>query len=702
MRQATGVGRALTGAVLVLMASAAGAARARATVWVVSLLAGVLLALSTPAASAQTYDDLRQAVDDLTEVLVLGAKANGVEIKSSNESVYVSPCDFHERGSAPSLRLSKHLADLFSEALRRLGVTVVATRAEGEEMFLRAEWTREVEKEKLVLQPRVMQLVYMEGVDRKDPKLVASKSGRVHLKSIDGSHFEPDPTSPCDPPEPIGPGGETSDDVPGGAALGDVAEAFEKAKEANTVAAFELVAKHFPETFYGELAQKRADALRSGEVEFEDWTKCKENDVLRYCEDYLEKYRNGAYVQLVQRRIDDIREVEFEYWTKCKENVNLRYCEDYLEKYGNGAYVQLVQRRIDDIVDAADPSNLIAAVVAGDVARVKTLLGAGADSNAKNAEDQNARPLHLAAVLGNAGAVDALLAAGADPDATADNGWTPLHSAAWKGKTNTIKALLAGDADPNAKDDEGMTVLGRALREGHTEAADALRAGGAADEGPDSCEHAHDGECDEPGLCRTGTDTTDCEGPDSCEHAHDGECDEPGLCRTGTDTTDCEGPDSCEHAHDGECDEPGLCRTGTDTTDCEGPDSCEHARDGECDEPGLCRTGTDTTDCEGPDSCEHARDGECDEPGLCRTGTDTTDCNAPRLYGPDSCEHAHDGECDEPGLCRTGTDTTDCNPPQLYCCNALGIKSCLIVTPGGSPGAYCFCYGLPGSGYMCY
>ena len=28
--------------------------------------------------------------------------------------------------------------------------------------------------------------------------------------------------------------------------------------------------------------------------------------------------------------------------------------------------------------------------------------------------------------------------------------------------------------------------------------------------GPDSCEYAADGECDEPGLCPTGTDTTDC------------------------------------------------------------------------------------------------------------------------------------------------------------------------------------------------
>ena len=62
------------------------------------------------------------------------------------------------------------------------------------------------------------------------------------------------------------------------------------------------------------------------------------------------------------------------------------------------------------------------------------------------------------------------------------------------------------------------------------------------DDGPDSCEFAKDGECDEPDLCRAGTDTTDCKpqrGPDSCEYAKDGECDEPDLCGIGTDTTDC-------------------------------------------------------------------------------------------------------------------------------------------------------------------
>jgi hypothetical protein len=176
-----------------------------------------------------------------------------------------------------------------------------------------------------------------------------------------------------------------------------------------------------------------------------------------------------------------------------------------------------------------------------------------------------------------------------------------------------------------------------------------LRAAGL-DGGNDSCEWANDGECDEPDVCASGTDTTDCAAAsdgDSCIFANDGECDEPDVCASGTDTTDCRGtpaidvpggPDSCVWANDGECDEPDVCASGTDTTDCSaaprGPDSCSLAGNDHCDEPMDCRIGTDTTDCEafppGPDSCPWARDGECDEPDTCRAGTDTTDCTEDR------------------------------------------------------------------------
>jgi protease YdgD len=113
--------------------------------------------------------------------------------------------------------------------------------------------------------------------------------------------------------------------------------------------------------------------------------------------------------------------------------------------------------------------------------------------------------------------------------------------------------------------------------------------------GDDSCRHASDGECDEPGIgtgaCAAGTDYSDCwriatgQEDDSCRWANDGECDEPGFgtgaCTQGTDLTDCGDVthlrfrnDSCEHAFDGVCDEPGIgtgrCPERTDRADCGG------------------------------------------------------------------------------------------------------------------------------------
>ncbi|MEQ9812593.1 MAG: hypothetical protein RLO50_07405 [Azospirillaceae bacterium] len=112
------------------------------------------------------------------------------------------------------------------------------------------------------------------------------------------------------------------------------------------------------------------------------------------------------------------------------------------------------------------------------------------------------------------------------------------------------------------------------------------------------------------------------------------------------------GPNACQYAFDGECDEPGIgtgaCAPGTDADDCRTSSSpantanaCQYAFDGECDEPGIgtgaCAPGTDAADCRISSSpantanaCQYAFDGECDEPGIgtgaCVAGTDTADC----------------------------------------------------------------------------
>lgn len=127
----------------------------------------------------------------------------------------------------------------------------------------------------------------------------------------------------------------------------------------------------------------------------------------------------------------------------------------------------------------------------------------------------------------------------------------------------------------------------------YTRLLQAIKKPGAG--GDDSCVHAEDGECDEPGFgtgaCDAGTDYSDCwrimtgQEDDSCEWAGDGECDEPrfgtAACTQGTDRTDCGEvshlrfrDDTCATAFDGICDEPdigtGNCAARSDRADCVG------------------------------------------------------------------------------------------------------------------------------------
>ena len=88
------------------------------------------------------------------------------------------------------------------------------------------------------------------------------------------------------------------------------------------------------------------------------------------------------------------------------------------------------------------------------------------------------------------------------------------------------------------------------------------------------------------GLCALAlvAGCTNATGPNSCEYAYDGECDDgrygavSNACATGTDTADCidVDPTVCFFTNDGECDDgragavSSLCAPGTDDADCEG------------------------------------------------------------------------------------------------------------------------------------
>ena len=75
--------------------------------------------------------------------------------------------------------------------------------------------------------------------------------------------------------------------------------------------------------------------------------------------------------------------------------------------------------------------------------------------------------------------VKALLKAGADVDAKDNDGWTPLMLAASRGHTDTVQALLDAGADVNAKGDSSLTTLEKATMMGYTEIVELLKKAGA-------------------------------------------------------------------------------------------------------------------------------------------------------------------------------------------------------------------------------
>ena len=85
---------------------------------------------------------------------------------------------------------------------------------------------------------------------------------------------------------------------------------------------------------------------------------------------------------------------------------------------------------------------LRAAVVRGDIAKVKALIADGADVNAQDDDVRNT-PLHLAVAKGRLDLIDALLQGGAEPNLMNRDGFTPLTSAEFHGRKDIIKKLKA-------------------------------------------------------------------------------------------------------------------------------------------------------------------------------------------------------------------------------------------------------------------
>lgn len=123
------------------------------------------------------------------------------------------------------------------------------------------------------------------------------------------------------------------------------------------------------------------------------------------------------------------------------------------QETGNGASTLLSPRREkpDDQITLTD------SIKRGDLASVKTLLAAGVDPDAADAEGE--LPLNRALRLNQTEILETLLAAGADVNASEDDGDTPLMVAASVGRVNLVQSLLTKGAEVNAKDDGGHTPL---------------------------------------------------------------------------------------------------------------------------------------------------------------------------------------------------------------------------------------------------
>ncbi len=100
---------------------------------------------------------------------------------------------------------------------------------------------------------------------------------------------------------------------------------------------------------------------------------------------------------------------------------------------------------------------LVDRVQAGDVAKVKQSLAAGASPNAIG--KSGFAPIHFAFVPPSAEVLRVLIAAGADPNARLSNGNSPLHFAVRMANPDFTAVLLVAKADPNARGDNDKPVV---------------------------------------------------------------------------------------------------------------------------------------------------------------------------------------------------------------------------------------------------
>lgn len=104
-----------------------------------------------------------------------------------------------------------------------------------------------------------------------------------------------------------------------------------------------------------------------------------------------------------------------------------------------------------------DLTEFLSAVKEGDVDKVETLIGSGADI--KEALPNGMNALHISCIAGLMQLADLLIRRGLDVNSAMANGLTPMHLAVQSNNQSMVGLLLAKKGDPNRPNEEGRTPL---------------------------------------------------------------------------------------------------------------------------------------------------------------------------------------------------------------------------------------------------
>ncbi len=122
-------------------------------------------------------------------------------------------------------------------------------------------------------------------------------------------------------------------------------------------------------------------------------------------------------------------------------------------------------------------SDLIEAVNAGDLERVRICIAQGAKVNLQNKDGLFS--LMFAALKGHAETVKVLITAGAKVNLQNKDGYSSLMGAALNGHAETVKVLIAAGAEVNLQNKDGFSSLMCAAQNGHAETVKVLMTAGA-------------------------------------------------------------------------------------------------------------------------------------------------------------------------------------------------------------------------------